>query len=170
LSGTGSQRIASTAGSPCTRRYAADGARCPFTISAADQLSRAPMNLPTPEPRTCAVRIGTSPVAPFTRAPARGGNDELGTDAGAPLPETPAPSSDAIGRRITNCDNVRPLVSRAEPRFARPVTRASLLGVARAGRACRWCPLSHLRRHATRARQPEAPRAPSSRRAPTPRG
>jgi hypothetical protein len=75
-------------------------ARYPFTISAADQYSRAPTDLPTPEQGACALLTDASPAGPFSRALARAGTGELGTDARSPLPAARTPGDDAIGRRV----------------------------------------------------------------------
>lgn len=74
------------------------------------------MDLSTPEPGACALRIAALFARPVPRAPARGGNVELGIDVGKPLPAFRAPSGQAIDVARTSYEANRPSRLRACPR------------------------------------------------------
>jgi hypothetical protein len=108
---------------------------------------------------------------PISRALARGGTGELGTDARSPLPAARTPGDDAIGRRVHLLrDASTSPVRGAAHIFMRAATRSRLFGSERAGRAYRWRSLSRSRHDPPKRASPWSAEDPSSRGAPTPRG
>jgi hypothetical protein len=162
VSGTGSQRVASTAGIPV--RPKTRGRWCEMSFR--DLCSRTVVTSTHEPPDSRASRLRRSdrhfagrpvPACACTRRK---------TTSLAPTPELrcrkPQPQA---GTRLSvaspGCDNVRPLVNRAATRMARAVTRVSFMGFARAGRTCRWRPLSHSRRPARQGEPDLEHRGPS---------
>lgn len=81
----------------------ARGQRCSFTVSATDQSSRAPNDLPAPEPGARAPLTGGSPRPPVPRALARVGGPMLPAGVEGPLPVPSTPGGGAMCVAATSC-------------------------------------------------------------------